>query len=110
MEQPPTQSTAFCVLLPALLPIPALGRAMGCAGSSSPVACHHFSLTLIVSQSNLLFPNLKPPQVMLGEAGLPHAAHPIAGLGAAGVALPTEQLHASAQVMHFGNALMLCGD
>lgn len=52
----------FRVLLAALLPAPALDRVTRRAGSPSPVACHHLSLTLIVSQSNLRFPNIKAPR------------------------------------------------
>lgn len=41
------------------------------AASPSPVMCHHSNFSLIASQSNLFFPNIKDPQAMLGEAGLP---------------------------------------
>lgn len=53
------------------LPLPALDRVTRNAGSPSPVVCHHLNLSLIASQSNLLFPNIKAPRVILGEAGLP---------------------------------------
>lgn len=52
------------------LPSPALDGVTRNAGSPGPVVCHHLNLSLIASQSNLLFPNIKAPEVTLGEAEL----------------------------------------
>lgn len=52
------------------LPFPALDGVTRNAGSPGPVVCHHLNLSLIASQSNLLFPNIKAPRVTLGEAEL----------------------------------------